>query len=183
MTCTFITGSDEKFAEARRIIPSLQKLKVDLPEIQSLSAKEVLEAKLRQALSLGHDNVLVEDTGLYFGGLRGALPGPLIKWFVKPLGNDGLWDLARRLDTQVAYAQTTIGFAGNDSSEAVYFEGIVHGDIVAPKGVGYGWDAIFRPQGYEATLAELGAEVKSKISHRALAFGKLAGHLKSIGLF
>ena len=50
-------------------------------------------------------------------------------------------------------------------------EGIVRGELIAEKRGfgGFGYDPIFIPQGYEQTFAELGEEVKNKISHRAKA--------------
>ena len=50
-------------------------------------------------------------------------------------------------------------------------EGVVEGRIAfAPAGdFGFGYDPIFIPEGHERTFAELGAEVKHRISHRAVA--------------
>ncbi|WP_374656035.1 RdgB/HAM1 family non-canonical purine NTP pyrophosphatase [Dongia sp.] len=52
------------------------------------------------------------------------------------------------------------------------FEGDVWGDIVdAPKGAhGFGYDPIFRPDGYNVTFGEMDPAIKHAISHRAVAF-------------
>lgn len=51
------------------------------------------------------------------------------------------------------------------------FEGTCEGRILAaPRGEqGFGYDPLFQPLGYQATFAELGPEVKNRISHRARA--------------
>lgn len=61
------------------------------------------------------------------------------------------------------------------------FEGIVKGEItLQPSGVGgFGYDPIFRPDGYDKTFAELGEEVKNQISHRARATAKLCEFLRA----
>ena len=42
---------------------------------------------------------------------------------------------------------------------------------------GFGYDPVFQPDGYEETFAELGVEVKNRISHRARAVAKLVDFL------
>lgn len=61
-----------------------------------------------------------------------------------------------------------------------YFEGKVDGEIttVARGEGGFGYDPIFVPEGYQETFAELPAEVKNQISHRARAVQVLLNHLK-----
>ena len=56
------------------------------------------------------------------------------------------------------------------------FEGEVKGKIaMAPRGEGgFGYDPVFIPDGYDMTMAELPAEEKNRISHRAVAFRKAA---------
>jgi XTP/dITP diphosphohydrolase len=59
------------------------------------------------------------------------------------------------------------------------FEGIVEGEIIQERrgGEGFGYDPIFQPDGYDQTFAELGMDIKNRISHRARATQKLADYL------
>ena len=47
---------------------------------------------------------------------------------------------------------------------------------------GFGYDPIFQPAGYDVTAAQLSPEEKNAISHRRMAFTKLAAHLERLGL-
>ncbi|MGB3085777.1 MAG: non-canonical purine NTP pyrophosphatase [Saprospiraceae bacterium] len=44
---------------------------------------------------------------------------------------------------------------------------------------GFGYDPIFIPEFFDQTFAELGEEIKSKISHRSRAVQKLLHFLQS----
>ena len=59
------------------------------------------------------------------------------------------------------------------------FEGVVEGTIVeAPRGhSGFGYDPLFQPAGLTETFAELSAEAKNRISHRADAIRQLRAAL------
>jgi XTP/dITP diphosphohydrolase len=61
------------------------------------------------------------------------------------------------------------------------FEGAVEGQIIDEYrgGEGFGYDPIFVPTGSEQTFAEMPAEQKNQISHRARAVEKLSNFLKS----
>ena len=61
-------------------------------------------------------------------------------------------------------------------------EGILSGRIAfEPEGdEGFGFDPVFIPDGYDKTVAALGIEIKNRISHRKIAFGKLAASIKGI---
>ena len=61
------------------------------------------------------------------------------------------------------------------------FEGIVEGEITRERSgaEGFGYDPIFRPDGYDQTFAELGPDIKNRISHRARATAKLCEFLRA----
>jgi len=62
-----------------------------------------------------------------------------------------------------------------DEFEARTFDGVCEGRILfGPRGKnGFGYDPLFVPVGFEQTFAELGDEVKNRLSHRAKALEKL----------
>ncbi|PRY48876.1 XTP/dITP diphosphohydrolase [Arcticibacter pallidicorallinus] len=59
------------------------------------------------------------------------------------------------------------------------FEGSAEGEITDERSgsAGFGYDPIFKPQGYDVSFAEMSAEEKNAISHRARAVGKLVEFL------
>jgi XTP/dITP diphosphohydrolase len=63
------------------------------------------------------------------------------------------------------------------------FEGACEGRIdFSPRGArGFGYDPLFVPEGFEQSFAELGEEVKNRISHRSKAVQKLRTWLEAKG--
>lgn len=175
MKIFFLTGSKEKLAEARSIIPEIEGYEIDLPEVQEIDAKKIIEHKLSEASKHLDNNLIVEDTSLYIEGFNG-LPGPLIKWFMKTIGSEGLVKIANTFGNK-AEARTWIGFLEDGRVE--FFEGVVKGEIVKARGEnGFGWDKIFQPEGFDKTFAEMTMEEKNKVSMRKKAFQKLRGYLE-----
>lgn len=178
MILYFITGNKNKFEEAKSIITDLNQFKLDLPEIQNIDPKMIIKAKLLEAFKHKKGKFIVEDTSLYLNCLNG-LPGPLIKWFLETIGNDGLYNIAKKLNNFKAEAKTVIGYAKN-KKEIKFFKGIIKGRIVPSKGEqGFGWDPIFKPNGFNKTFAEMTAEEKNKISMRRVALNKLRQQLRA----
>ena len=176
----FITGNEGKLKEAQSILPNIQSYTMDLPEIQDIDAKKVIEVKLKSAISvLPTASIVVEDTSLYFDCLKG-LPGPFIKWFLQALGHQGLFELVQRYDNPKAEAKTILGLAQNGIIRG-FFAGSLQGNIVSPRGNdGFGWDAIFQPEGFTQTFAEMTPTQKDTISMRKIAFEELKKFLKTI---
>jgi XTP/dITP diphosphohydrolase len=62
----------------------------------------------------------------------------------------------------------------------VWAEGVCEGTLVTrPRGTrGFGYDPIFVPAGWEATMAELSDEEKDRVSHRGRALRALGEILR-----
>lgn len=71
-------------------------------------------------------------------------------------------------------------YAGKDDYR--YFEGVCEGRIgLEPSGrMGFGYDPVFIPSGYQETFAHLDSAVKNRISHRARALKTFIEYLNSI---
>lgn len=197
----FITGNKDKFLEIKKELPEIEQLDVDLPEIQDIDPKAIIEAKLKAAfahykgefipLETGRPKAavavtasgrsltgfIVEDTSFLLSCING-LPGPFAKWFLKALGREGVYNLCGKMGNYEAFGKTIIGFA-RSPQDIHFFEGSIKGTIVAPRAEsGFGWDPIFVPDGHEKSFSEMSTEEKNGISHRGTALKKLLAFLQ-----
>jgi XTP/dITP diphosphohydrolase len=126
---------------------------------------------------------VAEDTGLEVNALDGA-PGVDTAFYAGEHRNaiDNMQLLLKNLEDKIdRSAQFKTVVAWCDEYGVKTFEGIVKGKICkAMEGEnGFGYDPIFVPDGFEKSFAVLGAEVKSKISHRSRAFSQFLDFIKS----
>lgn len=130
--------------------------------------------------------VIADDSGLEVDALDGG-PGIFSARYAGQNSTDKqnidklLGELARvgqRGSNESARFRCVIALAREDQLLGT-FEGIVQGTIVGePRGMsGFGYDPIFIPNGFKQTFAELPADVKNRISHRAKAIGALTARL------
>lgn len=174
----FATGNPGKLKELQDILPlPVHQIDLDLPEVQALAVDDIVEAKAREAYRQTGYPVLIEDTGLHFEAW-GGLPGALIKWFLKTVGNAGLCRMMAGWENHAATAVTILGFFDGNAFHG--FAGEIEGHIVEmPRGdSGFGWDPVFQPRGYRKTFAEMSAEEKNTISMRRRAADKLCEYLR-----
>lgn len=153
----FITGNQKKADYLGQLLGHpIDHVKVELDELQSLDLKEVVKHKLHQAYEHAHRPVLVEDVALEFTAFK-RLPGTFIKWFLEEFSQEELCRLVDGKDRGVT-ARCVFGYY--DGNTETYFEGSLKGALPEhPAGAGgYGWDAIFIPEGYSVTRAELSPE-------------------------
>ncbi len=177
MELYFISGNQGKIQEVQEVLPNIKNIDLDLPELQEIDPMHIIAEKLKVATKEIQGQFIVEDTSLYLDCING-LPGPLIKWFLQSLGNEGIYELISNYGNSNAIAKSIIGYY--DGKEMHFFVGEMKGTIVQPKGdAGFGWDKIFMPEGYDKTFAELAAENR-KPSMRKIALHKLKDFISKI---
>lgn len=171
----FVTSNENKRREASGILGfELLSESPEVPEIQALDLREVATEKAREAhLALGSPDapVLVEDSGFAVDAWEG-LPGAFTKWFMVTVGNEGVCGMLHDGLPRAARAVCVVAIANiSGAGEVEVFAGEVRGSLAeSPRGEGgFGWDAIFIPEGGTRTYAEMG-DAKHADSHRARAF-------------
>ena len=152
----------------------------DIPETaNTLEGNALLKA--RYVFDNHHLNCFADDTGLEVEILDGA-PGVYSARYAGE-AHDSKANVKKLLKNmehaENRKARFRTVFALIIDGKEYLFEGIVKGEIAkAERGFsGFGYDPVFIPEGYTQTYAEMGNELKNKISHRALATNKLCEFL------
>lgn len=184
----FVTGNEQKAMEVQAIFgkfPALDanarlfRVDLDIPEIQGNSQAIAID-KAEKAFKIMKKPVVVEDVSLGIDYLHG-MPGPYIKDFLRTMGNDGIWKMVSPLPDHSATATCTVALKSSAFERPITFIGTIKGSIVAPvvkKGLHFGWDPIFKESTHDMTFYEMAPEMKNSISHRNIAFTKLADFLE-----
>ena len=186
----FATNNAHKLEEIRAILGnSIEILSLadihchaDIPE-----TAYTLEGNARQKSRYVYEHYgldcFADDTGLEVESLGGA-PGVYSARYANGQGHDSQANMNKLLkemeekNDRKAQFRTIISLI--EKGEERQFEGIVKGQITREKRgeSGFGYDPIFQPDGYETTFAELGSDIKNRISHRARAVAALCDYLR-----
>ena len=203
MKIVFATNNEHKLSEIRHILGSQFEVvsladigcHEDIPETgQTLEENALMKAQY--IYDHYHVDCFADDTGLEVEALNGA-PGVYSARYAGGEGHDSEANMTKLLkelgenNNRKARFRTVIALiqkrdvcpCGCTSIKEIHqFEGIVNGEIIRERrgGEGFGYDPIFQPDGYDKTFAELGADIKNNISHRARATAKLAEFLKKV---
>ena len=188
------TKNAGKVAEVRDLLDALGFDVVSLRDVND--APEIVEdadsfsgnaAKKALAVAAAYGcAALSDDSGLEVDALGGA-PGVRSARY----GGEGLSDAARndlllaalrevKDPARTARFRCALAFAAPGAAPHV-FEGVFPGRIAfAPRGrLGFGYDPIFVPDGYDVSLAEIPPEEKRRVSHRAQALAAFARWVES----
>ena len=155
---------------------------LDWPEVEETEPTLAGNALLKARAVHAHTGLasLADDTGLEVQALAGA-PGVRTARYAGPNAgyDDNVAKLLRELggsDDRRARFRTVVALVDDDGRELMA-EGVLHGTISRERRGegGFGYDPVFDIGG--TTLAELPAEEKNDVSHRARALRALADRL------
>ena len=142
-----------------------------------LSFEENALKKVKALSFLDHDIVMADDSGLEVMALDGE-PGIFSARYGSETFDDGernMYLLDKMSDIHFRQARFCCVIALQyPGMGMITVKGTCEGTITSESrgSNGFGYDPIFIPDGYSKTFAELGPDVKNKISHRALALDK-----------
>lgn len=187
----FATNNPHKLQEVRQIvgdsyiIRSLSDIGChdDIPETaDTLNGNALIKARWVKE-RYGFD-CFADDTGLMVDALDGAPSVHTARYAGEECSSEKNIDkLLRELadkSNRKAHFSTIIALIIDE--DEIILEGRVNGSIATEKfgHDGFGYDPIFIPEGYDITFAQMSAEEKNAISHRARAIAKLINHLENI---
>ncbi len=183
----FATNNAHKLEEVAAILGesyevlSLREIgcEADIPETADTFAGNALQKAHYVKEHFGY-NCFADDSGLEVDALDGA-PGVYSARYSGGGSEENMTKLLHNLtgkSERGAQFRTVIALLIGEDTRM--FEGIVRGTIIEERRGegGFGYDPIFVPEGYDKSFAELGSEIKNRISHRAQAVEKLAEYLK-----
>nr|WP_297916869.1 non-canonical purine NTP diphosphatase [uncultured Allomuricauda sp.] len=190
MKLVFATHNPKKIEEVQQMLPAPFRLLSlydigctdEIPETgDTLEENAKLKADFVTA-TYGFD-CFSDDTGLHIDALDGA-PGVYSARYAGPQKNaadnmDKVLHLLEDIPIRKAQFKTLVHL--NFKGSSFVFEGSVHGEITTEKmgSGGFGYDPIFKPDGYAETFGQLSPAIKNHISHRSEAIQKLISFLKN----
>ena len=190
MKLVFATNNLNKLKEVQEMLPDSIEL-LSLKDINCFDEIEETETTLEGNAKLKADyittkfgfNCFADDTGLEVESLDGK-PGVYSARFAgEPANSENnmqklLVDLEHKKNRKAQF-RTAVSLNIND--EKFIFEGICKGEILTRKQgeKGFGYDPIFKPEGFNKSFAEMTSEEKNTISHRGIAIQKLVAFLNN----
>jgi len=188
MKLVFATNNPNKLREVQNMLPESIQLQT-LKDIGCIEDIEETETTLEGNAKLKADyvtenyqhNCFADDTGLEVESLEGRPGVYSARYGGYPRDAHKNMDklLSELNNNSNRKAQFRTAIVLNLNNEQHLFEGVCKGEITNSKSgsAGFGYDPIFKPEGYSITFAEMSAEEKNKISHRGIAIQKLVQFL------
>ncbi|QBN20229.1 non-canonical purine NTP diphosphatase [Flavobacterium nackdongense] len=190
MKLVFATNNKNKILEVQQLLPasieiiSLESIGCfeEIPETAATIEENAIMKANYVTRNYGYD-CFADDTGLEVAVLNGA-PGVYSARYAGEHRNsdDNMNKLLQALQEATnRKAQFKTVIALNLNGKQHLFTGIASGEITLEKSgnQGFGYDPIFKPEGFDATFAQLSLAEKGAISHRGKATAQLIAFLKN----
>lgn len=190
MKIVFATNNTHKLEEIRHMlrdshqIVSLAEIGCheDIPEKQDTLEGNALQKARYIKQHYGYD-CFADDTGLEIDALGGR-PGVYSARYAGEAKDSEanmrkvLAEMQGHTDRRARFRTVIALILGNEEH---LFEGKVEGEILTARqgSAGFGYDPVFRPDGYDRSFAEMDPDTKNSISHRGEATRKLAAFLNA----
>lgn len=190
MKIVFATNNTHKLEEIRCMlrgshqIVSLAEIGCheDIPEEQDTLEGNALQKARYIKQHYGYD-CFADDTGLEIDALGGR-PGVYSARYAGEAKDSEanmrkvLAEMQGHSDRRARFRTVIALILGNEEH---LFEGKVEGEILTARqgSAGFGYDPVFRPDGYDRSFAEMDPDTKNSISHRGEATRKLAAFLNA----
>ena len=189
MKLVFATNNKNKLKEVQAMLTNFEIVSLtdincfdDIPETaETLEGNAILKANyITEKFGL---NCFADDTGLEVEALNNE-PGVLSARYSGEHHNSeaNMQKLLQNLEgVSNRKAQFRTAIALNLEGKQFVFEGVCKGEILKEKTgtKGFGYDPIFKPEGFEKSFAEMELTEKGKISHRGKAVIQLVNFLKN----
>ena len=175
----------------REMLPFIKKLNTKIYLAKDFKLKEpkedgsnFIENALKKSRYVNNKTKkisIADDSGLVIPSLQGK-PGIFSsRW----AGKEKNFDQAMKKVNSLLYKKKTnayyisvLAISWNKKKEKIFIGKIFGNLIWPPRGnLGFGYDPIFIPKGYNKTFGELSNKIKNDISHRVIAFKKLLNFL------
>lgn len=191
MEIVFASNNAHKLEEVSSKLPSQYKIlslkdifgEVDIPETGT-TLNENAAIKARYVFERTGKNCFADDTGLEIEALNGE-PGVYSARYAGEncTFQDNMDKVLSNLEgksNRIAKFRTVICLI-LDGKE-YFFEGKVDGEMLTEEHgeKGFGYDPVFRPNGFSESFAQMSLEQKNEISHRGKAVQKLVDFLSDL---
>lgn len=180
ITLQFATTNQGKIREARDVLLSfgieIEPLLINFAEPTEGSISEVALHKLTQVMKEGYQNVMVEDSGIFFAAYS-QFPGILSKRVFQGIGYQGIEKLLAG-ETREAWFEGAV--AVNWKGKTEVFSAKTFGQIIPQKDQklkpesGLPFDPIFVPRGETQVLRQLPYQKRMEHSYRRKTLVQLA---------
>jgi XTP/dITP diphosphohydrolase len=189
MKLVFATNNLNKLKEVQNMLSDSIEI-LSLKDIHCFDEVKETESTLEGNAQLKADyitnkfgfNCFADDTGLEVASLDGKPGVHSARFAGEPCNSENnmqklLMDL-ETITNRKSQFRTVVSLNINDKK--FLFEGICKGEILKEKQgeKGFGYDPIFKPEGFLQSFAVMSIEEKNKISHRGIAIQKLVEFLK-----